>query len=670
MLGNSRSLEQGDLQAFYNKAFALNQPDVRSFLLNEKGEQVLNTIVPFGTPAPPAVSSERVRIVKESGRPLVSELITGSVTRRKLTTVNVQAAAAGGRYVVGQAFAVEHWKRKALTEQVPSDWIVAVIDQKGRFIARSHGADKYVGEQARPELVAAAARASNGLIRHNTLENIDSYDAFTHSALTGWTIAVAAPAAAIDAASTQAMHLATAGLLVAMGLAFAVAALLGGRFIRAFEVAGDAAVLLGQGRKPARRESSIAEVDNLHRSLSDAGGLLEAERESRVAAEAEKERLLRNETAARQVAQGENEAKDKFLAMLGHELRNPLAAISGAVAVLERTGGDAERASRFLAIVRRQSTHLTHIVDDLLEVSRLMAGKIELDLTPLDLAGSLQHCVDSMRQSDKATGHIIGLDAVSAWIQGDPVRIEQIVNNLIGNALKFSPPGTQVRVTLKQREGQAHVTVTDDGNGMTADLLNLVFEPFVQGPPPANRAQSGLGIGLALVKELVALHGGDVLAESDGPGRGSRFSFWIPCIPVGASEQPVRAEIAHGRRKLVYVEDNADASEAMLQLLGMLGYDVVQVDEGRKALAAVLAAQPDAVILDIGLPDMDGYEVAQQLRANLATAHVPLIALTGYGQSRDKEKAALAGFDAHLIKPVDTEQLVRTIEAVTNLAPT
>ncbi|HMA10128.1 MAG TPA: sensor histidine kinase, partial [Ramlibacter sp.] len=505
-LSHSRSLQQGDLASFYAEAGAINRlPDVWTLLIDGQGRQVFNTIAPFGSPPPPPppqAMADRIAEVLASGQPQVSELVVGAVTGKLLTTVVVPVPAGPRPYLLVQAFAVDHWKRTVLQQQLPADWIVAVIDSTGRFIVRSHKTDEFLGRPARPELVAAAARSTDGLIRHSTLENIDSYDAFEHSSLTGWTIAVAAPVQSIEAPSRHAMQLAALGLALAVGAALLAASVFGHLLIKAIERAGGAAVALGQGLQPEAERSTIAEVGQLHRSLADAGTLLDAERQSRLAAEAERERLLRSETAAREAAQAQNEAKDQFLAMLGHELRNPLAAISGAVTLLER-GGDAARSAHYLEIVRRQNLHLVHIVDDLLDVSRLMAGKITLERVPLNMADSVTHCVQSLRASEMALGYQIAARVEPVWVHGDPVRIEQILNNLISNALKFSPPGGRIGVELRHEDGRAVVTVEDEGAGIAADLLSRVFEPFVQGPPPSNRTQSGLGIGLALVRQLV-----------------------------------------------------------------------------------------------------------------------------------------------------------------------
>lgn len=665
-LGNSTHLETGNLRAFYDQAAALNRaPDVWTLLLDADGQQLLNTVLPFGSPLPPPVARDRVAQVVATGKPLITDLLQGPVTGKLLTVIYVPATAAGGRkYVVAQAFGVDHWRANVFDAGLPRDWIVAVVDRAGRFIARSHEATELLGQPARPELVAAAATAASGLIRHSTVEGVEAYDAFAHSALTGWTVAVAAPVASIEAEAQRAIRLAMGGLVFALGAAVLAAAAFGRRFITAIERACRAAVSLGRGQKPAVERSSIHELDALNRALVDAGGLLDVERRSRREAEAERERLLHSETAAREAAQAQNVAKDQFLAMLGHELRNPLAAISGATSLLEMGGFDKARTDRYLEIIRRQNRHLGHIVNDLLDVSRLMAGRIMLERQPLDLAESVRRCVEALRATERAIGYRIAVRAEPVWVSGDPVRIEQILNNLITNALKFSPAGSEIEVQVHHDGAHGAVTVQDHGSGITGDLLPRVFDPFVQGPAPGGRAQSGLGIGLALVKQLVELHGGVVHATSLGEGEGSTFTFWLPAIGAPSPGAAASRAPLQGSRKLVYVEDNEDARATTAELLRAYGYHVVEVADGAGALPAVLAHQPDAVVLDIGLPDMDGYAVARALRAEPRTRRTPLIALTGYGQLRDKDSAAEAGFDAHLVKPVAPEGLVQAIEGV------
>ena len=665
VLASSQHFETQDLRRFHARASALNQPpDGWTLLLDAEGREVLDTLVPFGTPMPTTGEPGLVRQVLSGRQPVVTDLLPGPVSGKLRITINVPVMTGNGTpYVLAQAISVERWQQVALQPAVPEDWIVAVIDRQGRFIARSHMTGALVGKLARPELVAAAAAADAGMIRHFTIEGVESYDAFAHSTLTGWTIAVAAPVASVDATATRALWLAALGMLIALATAAVAAAVFGRRFIQAIDGAGRAAVSLGRGETPREEHSPIREVRVLQAHLRDAGTLLELERHSRQAAEAERARLLESETRARETAQAQVLAKDQFLAMLGHELRTPLAAISGAAALLE---ADATDRARHLKIIQRQSHHLAHIVNDLLDAGRLMAGKIVLDIHPVNLAECVNHCVQALRASGAASGFELVVRSQEVWVAGDAVRIEQIVNNLINNALKFSPPGAHIQVTVEHDGAaqQAVVCVSDPGAGMAPELLERIFEPFFQGPAPANRTQSGLGIGLALAAQLVALHGGVLGAHSPGPGMGSTFRFAIPSIAAPPVVAAPAAPSSEALGRLVYVEDNTDARQTMAELLRAFGYEVVEVADGASTLPNVLSVDPDVVVLDIGLPDMDGYEVARRLREHPRSRHIPCIALTGYGQSGDKAMAARAGFAAHLVKPVDALELARAIETL------
>lgn len=668
-LGNSEHLQTGNLEAFYAQAKAINRT-TNSWvaLLRSDGSQVLNTAVPFNEPPTASAPSVLVNKALASNEPFVSDIFVGPRTGHQLVAVYVPTTAVGSaKYVLAQGFSLPHWKDIAKQKVIPADWIVAVLDRAGRFIARSHKSDDFVGRIARPELVAAAAQKDQGLIRHSTLEGIESYDAFNHSELTGWTIAVAAPVSSIDAPMIRAVQITVGGFLLAMVVSGILATAFGRRFVAAIKNASAAAVVLGQGQAPKKAgHTSIVEVDVLNQSLANAGRLLETERLARQVAEAERERLLLVEHQAYIAAQKENIAKDHFLAMLGHELRNPLAAISGAVEVLTLTNHDTKDSNHHLDIIKRQNRHLIHIIDDLLDMSRLMAGKLVLSLRPLNLAECVLGCVEGLRAAQRVNHHCINVTAQSVWINADSVRIEQIIVNLIGNSLKFSPAGSCINVDLQLTDGKAVVSVQDLGPGMSPELLTQVFEPFIQGPPPTGGDHGGMGVGLALVKQMVELHGGTVAVASAGSNLGSTFTCHFPAVPAPDNEPALASTdtMSVQPRTLLYVEDNADVRSVMSEMLRLLGYEVIEAENGEDALAAVTEKQPDVVLLDIGLPDMSGYEVARQIRRMPSRRDVPIIALTGFGQSRDKDAAASVGFNAHLIKPVDPEELIRTVEAV------
>jgi PAS domain S-box-containing protein len=358
-------------------------------------------------------------------------------------------------------------------------------------------------------------------------------------------------------------------------------------------------------------------------------------------------------------------AKDEFLAMLGHELRNPLGAIAGAVRVLQLTETLDERGRRARDVVARQLTHLSRLVDDLLDVSRVVVDKAVLACRPLNLADVVARALGTWQSSGRLDRHRVAMDLAPVWIDADETRIEQILSNLVANAVKYTATGGAVTIRVKREGELAMLQVADTGVGIPTNLLERVFDLFVQGEAGLDRRQGGLGIGLTLVKRLVELHGGRVEATSGGPGRGSVFTVRLPAIatpgPVPESE-PARQLPSRPRRVLV-VEDNDDAREMMSTALTLVGHDVHEAADGRTGLEMAAALRPDVALIDVGLPGLDGYEIARRLATVPGRASMRLIAITGYGQTEDRRRALEAGFDAHLIKPVSPEQLGELIDS-------
>jgi PAS domain S-box-containing protein len=373
---------------------------------------------------------------------------------------------------------------------------------------------------------------------------------------------------------------------------------------------------------------------------------------------------------ARAAAETANRAKDEFIAMLGHELRNPLSAIAGAVAVLQRVGRpDDQPAASARDVIVRQTQHLARLMDDLLDVGRVMTGKIVLDRRPLDLLESARRVEATVRATGRAARHRLSVAGTPAWIDGDHTRIEQVITNLVTNALKYTPPDGAIGISVGEDGHESLVRVSDTGRGIGPELLPRIFDLFVQGEQAAERAQGGLGIGLTLVRRLVELHGGRVEAASAGAGTGSTFTVSFPRLPAPRppAGDPRRRRVPP-QRTLV-VEDNDDAREMLRTLLQLDGHVVWEAANGIAGLAAALEHRPDVAVIDIGLPEMDGYEMARKLRASESLKHVKLIALTGYGQADDARRAHEAGFDLHVVKPVDPERLADALATVVNGGP-
>lgn len=359
----------------------------------------------------------------------------------------------------------------------------------------------------------------------------------------------------------------------------------------------------------------------------------------------------------------ESKAKDHFLAMLGHELRNPLSAICSAASLINVANVKAETVQHAKEVIERQGRHLSRIVDDLLDLSRVMSGKVALNLQPVNLSEMVAACVETLTVTGRTKDYVLDVQTEPAWVNADPTRAEQIITNLLDNALKYTPPGGRVTVTASATANEVELSVHDTGIGMPPALLSRIFNVFVQGERTPDRPEGGLGIGLALVRQLAALHGGAVTAESKGAGCGSSFVLRLPKSGALAdSADPPAISPSRERFEVLLIEDNEDARETMSMLLTSYGHMVTQAVDGPDGIQKAAERRPDAIVIDIGLPGIDGHEVARRLRAGASTGDIPLIALTGYGLEQDRQSAINAGFDVHLVKPVNTNALISAIE--------
>jgi len=365
-----------------------------------------------------------------------------------------------------------------------------------------------------------------------------------------------------------------------------------------------------------------------------------------------------------------NRAKDEFLAMLGHELRNPLAAVRNAVVAARREPSGAERA---LAIADRQAAQLAHLVDDLLDVARITHGCVTLRQERMSLRQSCRAVVDAMLATFEERGQtlVVSLPPDEVWVQGDPARLEQVLANLLSNASKFSPHGGEIALSVAMDGAEAVVRARDHGIGISRDLLPRVFDLFAQGDRALDRAEGGLGLGLTIVRRIVEAHGGRVEARSEGLGHGAELVMRLPATAAPAPVAPSGPTVAGDAAvRVLIVEDNRDAAESLAILLELFGHDVRMVHDGLAAIDAAGAALPDVMLVDIGLPGIDGYEVARRLRSDARFAPTTLVALTGYGRDDDQRRAVAAGFDRHLVKPVTVEALQEILDGVAARART
>jgi len=386
--------------------------------------------------------------------------------------------------------------------------------------------------------------------------------------------------------------------------------------------------------------------------------------------------FFRDITEQKQLEQSLREAdrrKDEFLAMLAHELRNPLAPISAAAEIMAMAQLDEVRLKRTSEVISRQVKHMTGLVDDLLDVSRVTRGLVNLSKAPQDMKSIVSNAIEQVRPIMEAQRHHLGIDLSPepAPVLGDQKRLIQILTNLLNNAAKYTPPDGNIQLQMEVQADKVLIHVRDNGIGIAPELQARVFELFSQADRTTDRAQGGLGIGLALVKSLVELHGGTVTCSSEGMGRGSCFTVCLPRLVESnspadwrQSDQDVRQAVK--KLRILVVDDNVDAADMLKLLLEASGHEVLVEYEPHRALERALAEIPDVGVLDIGLPGMDGNELARRLRAQPETAHATLIAVTGYGNESDRKNALASGFNHHLAKPVDTARLIALLNGLDN----
>jgi signal transduction histidine kinase/ActR/RegA family two-component response regulator len=500
-------------------------------------------------------------------------------------------------------------------------------------------------------------RSAEGIGRYTSLNGDTVFTSWTPSRH-GWSVAFATPSAPVYSAFRNYLTVFGALWLLAVGAGIGFAVFKGRRIAGALESLEARAVHLGAGRPLTGLEASqVKEVDHALAALGQASAALEAATQQRNAA-------LEVEREAREAAEAGSRAKDEFLAMLGHELRNPLAAITNAAAIVKSRRSTPEQVEFAGNVVERQSQHLKRLIDDLLDVGRVMTGKILLEREPLDLADSARHVASTLETAGRLAQRHLAVEAQPAWVSGDPTRIDQIVTNLLVNAATYTAPGGRIRLRVAREGGHALLEVSDDGRGIEPETLSRVFELFFQGNATVDRSRGGLGIGLTLVQRLVELHGGSVHAYSAGLGRGAVFTVRLPgaAAPATTQRPTALAELASPREILI-VEDNADERRSLRMALELQGHRVLEAADGAAALVLLREHAPQVAILDIGLPDgIDGYRLAELARREHGR-ELLLIALTGYGADTDKHRAIAAGFDRHLTKPADPDALAQAIQS-------
>ena len=464
------------------------------------------------------------------------------------------------------------------------------------------------------------------------------------AAIAGWMLLVDLPQAApVDTTGT--VSLMAAGIAAAVALAILLAAALARKLTTPIQaLAENAKALLSGGKVVPPGRIGIRELLEAAEALDKATAAIR----SREAAGRDAER-----------------AKDEFLAMLGHELRNPLAALAAAAYLLRQSAGADKNAAYAADTVRRQVEHMTRLVEDLLDLNRITKGKLSLSREPLDLARVIDKTVNGLKASGYLDKHVVRVDVKSAWARADAARVEQIAANLIGNAVKYTPEAGEIAVSVRRVRDAAVLSVRDSGIGMSPELAARVFDLFVQGERAPERGAGGLGIGLALVELLAELHGGSVAAASEGNGRGAEFTVSLPAIevPQVVAEQPPERRKERRRHRILLIEDDEDARRNLHAALALDGHEVCDAADGPAAIRSAEEFKPEVAIIDVGLPGLNGFQVAEALRVSAEQPPPVMIALSGYAQTDSLRRARAAGFDEFVTKPIAPDRLTRLIDA-------
>lgn len=528
IVAGSREIMNDDFEGLYRLLSATRtSPLSWTLIADYSGSGLLNTLVPYGTPLA-RNTGKWAATVYDAQKTRVGGYFIGATSKRGVVSVDVPVATAvGKKYVVTQIFDPQYFNKVFERDALERGWIIGIFDANGISLARNRNAGQLVGKRVRQELFDASRRQARGVIRHPTREGIDVYDTFIRSSVTNWTVAIGVPVRELESAARLTTWYAGTALLLILGGAASIAIFFARRIDRALIGATSAAQALAQGTVVKVTPSGLQEADGLLQVLHRTGLALAHERAARAALEEERERLLAGERSARLRAEAQDEAKDNFISMLSHELRNPLAAVTTAVAVLRMPAMPAPNREKAWDIAERQLAHLKHMVGDLLDVRRVLSGKVTLQQTRVDLGELVKFCCDAKMVAN-AKDHEWSVSITDIAVTGDANRLTQVVDNILTNAIKYTPAGGRIAVRTFCAGGTAIIEVTDTGAGIAPEVLPTIFESLVQGPTTIDRSQGGLGLGLSIARGLVHMHGGTITAESDGPGEGSTFTVRLP----------------------------------------------------------------------------------------------------------------------------------------------
>ena len=675
-MARTPALGSGDMRTFYE--FAREQVRMQSdwsgvVLTDANGAVVFKTVLPYGSQDGRVIDPDSLQRAMSLRQPVIGRIALGQVAEPAFP-VRVPVTDNDNKpYVLTAAIQPSRILKLVQRQRNPEGWVISVFDNAGLRVARSLDHERTIGSGPSPSLAQLMHNGPmEGVGVTRTLENVEVATAYSRLSRHGWTVAVGAPTAPLTGILLQSLAIYGGAIIASLLLCTGLAVLIARRMVTAMGALQEQAVRLGRGEPVQIAPSGIYEVNLMGLALEAAAHQRTGHERERGHLLASLEQALQAQEEALARAESASRAKDDFLAVLGHELRNPLSPIVSALDLMAAREQGVYQHER--DVMRRQVVHLKRLVDDLLDVSRITRGKLELVMAPVNLCQVVTQAVDAANGAKQRGPAISVRMPDSAWVLGDESRLVQVLTNLLSNAVRFGGDGA-IAVTLEVTSGQARLQVRDRGVGMQPGMLEHIFEPFYQAPQPLARAAGGLGLGLAIARNIVERHGGRIGAISAGQAQGSTFEVLLPAIAAprlelagddvadnDAPDDDAGGDPCAGpaRRRILVVDDNQDAARGLQALLELGGHDVVAVHSACAALDSFAAAQPDVAIVDIGLPDMNGYQLAGALRVR-SRAALRLIALTGYGQAADKQRAEAAGFDLHLTKPAGIAELQRAI---------
>ncbi|MDB5874340.1 MAG: hypothetical protein JWQ07_3782 [Ramlibacter sp.] len=649
-MGTSDELERGDLRAFQltSRRTAEQLGWRRVVLTDAEGRVLMRSNEPLGTSDPIAIEPKSVERVIRTLAPALSQVVDTPQQKSDQFVVRVPVLRGGKLIYVLSAVLPSDMVLTVLTRQdIPSGSVASVFDQVNHRVARSR---QVASPFPSPSLKALLDRGdAQGAGRTVTREGTDNYTGYTRLKDWGWVVVVGTSVAGANEGLFELLRAIALGLAASLGLSVLLVWVLSRRILQPIEALKDGAAALGRGDPVQLPPLGVVELDNVAVALTDAA--------------ADRDRAAAQVNDALRSAEEANRSKDQFLAVLGHELRNPLAPIATAVQLMALKGD--EKTAHERRIIERQLVHVNRLVDDLLDVSRITSGRLAIRREPVRLADVLTQVVETIRPSlhQRSLSLELATGMQDVWVAGDEVRLVQVFNNLLVNAIKFTRTGGSIRLNAAVAGPDVQVEVRDTGVGIAAEDVERIFELFYQAPQTSDRAQGGLGLGLPIVRSLVQMHGGSVHATSAGPGDGTCITVRLPqCEPPAAHESPAPKAAARGTGNILVVDDNQDAADTCATFLEMSGFTVRVAYTPEAALEVLREFKADIAILDIGLPGMSGYQLAGLMKAAPTRYGGALVALTGYGQATDMAASQGAGFDAHLTKPVSPDELLALVD--------